>query len=62
MRNKEIVMKKRGVTNGRGATVKYRWYGKYDHEKKFETAKEAKGFFYGFVVKRSNVTGELIIH
>tara|TARA_B110000467_G_C18059635_1_gene335506 strand:- start:44 stop:214 length:171 start_codon:yes stop_codon:yes gene_type:complete len=56
MMDKEIVMKKRG------ATVKYRWYGKLDFEKKFETAKEAKGFFYGFVVKRPNVTGELIIH
>ena len=42
------------------ATVKYRFYGKHDHEKTFETYKEAKGFFYGFVVKRPNVTGELI--
>jgi hypothetical protein len=54
MRNKEMVMKKTV------ATVKYRFYGKHDHEKTFETYKEAKGFFYGFVVKRSNVTGELI--
>ena len=45
-----------------GATVKYRFYGKYEHEKKFETVKEAKGFFWGFVVKTPNVTGELVIH
>jgi hypothetical protein len=44
------------------ATVKYRFYGKYEHEKKFETVKEAKGFFWGFVVKTPNVTGELVIH
>ena len=56
MMNKETVLKKHG------ATVKYRLYGKLDFEKKFNTVKEAKGFFYGFVVKRPNVTGELIIH
>tara|TARA_R100000315_G_C5133680_1_gene76423 strand:+ start:304 stop:474 length:171 start_codon:yes stop_codon:yes gene_type:complete len=56
MMNKETVLKKRG------ATVKYRLYGKLDFEKKFNTVKEAKGFFYGFVVKRPNVTGELIVH
>ena len=31
-------------------------------EKKFETAKEAKGFFWGYVVKTPNITGELIIN
>jgi len=45
-----------------GATVKYRMYGKINFEKKFETAKEAKGFFFGYVVKTPNITGELIIH
>ena len=44
----------------RGATVKYKMYGKINFEKKFETAKEAKGFFFGYVVKTPNVTGELI--
>ena len=55
-------MKKRGVTNRRGARVKYKMYGKIDFEKKFETVKEAKGFFWGYVVKTPNITGELIIH
>ena len=44
------------------ATVKYRLYGKYNHEKKFETVKAAKGFFWGYVVKTPNITGELIIN
>ena len=44
----------------RGYTVKYKLYGKINFEKKFETAKEAKGFFFGYVVKTPNVTGELI--
>jgi hypothetical protein len=35
-------------------------YGKLEFEKKFETVKEAKGFFFGYVVKTPNVTGELI--
>ena len=46
----------------RGATVKYKMYGKINFEKKFETVKEAKGFFWGYVVKTPNITGELIIH
>ena len=47
----------------RGATVKYRLYGKIELEKKFETVKEAKGFFYGYAVRNKTVTGaELIIH
>jgi hypothetical protein len=58
MRNKEIEMTKKT----RGATVKYKMYGKINFEKKFETAKEAKGFFWGYVVKTPNITGELIIH
>ena len=41
-------------------TVKYKLYGKINFEKKFETVKEAKGFFFGYVVKTPNVTGELI--
>ena len=53
MRNKEIVM---------AATVKYKMYGKYHYEKHFETVKDAKGFFWGYVVKTPNITGELIIH
>ena len=57
MRNKEMVMKKT-----RGATVKYKMYGKINFEKKFETVKAAKGFFWGYVVKTPNITGELIIH
>jgi len=45
----------------RGYTVKYKLKGlNVDFEKKFETAKEAKGFFFGYVVKTPNVTGELI--
>ena len=44
------------------ATVKYKMYGKIDFEKKFETVKAAKGFFWGYVVKTPNITGELIIH
>ena len=56
MRNKETEM-----TNI-VATVKYRLYGKYNHEKKFETVKAAKGFFWGYVVKTPNITGELIIN
>ena len=44
----------------RGYTVKYKLDGKINFEKKFETAKEAKGFFWGYVVKNPNVTGELI--
>ena len=44
------------------ATVKYKRYGKFSYEKNFETVKEAKGFFWGYVVKTPNVTGELIIH
>ena len=47
----------------RGATVKYKLKGlNVDFEKKFETAKEAKGFFFGYVVKTPNITGELIIN
>lgn len=46
----------------RGATVKYKMYGKINFEKKFETVKEARGFFFGYVVKTPNITGELIIH
>ena len=46
----------------RGATVKYKMYGKIEFEKKFETVKEAKGFFWGYVVKTPNITGELIIN
>ena len=57
MRKEKDMTKKKN-----GATVKYRLYGKIDFEKKFETVKEAKGFFYGFVVKRPNITGELIVH
>jgi len=57
MRNKEIEMTKKT----RGYTVKYKLKGlNVDFEKKFETAKEAKGFFFGYVVKTPNVTGELI--
>ena len=56
MKNKEMVMKKTG------ATVKYKMYGKINFVKKFETVKEAKGFFWGYVVKTPNITGELIIH
>ena len=45
----------------RGYTVKYKLYGKINFEKKFETAKEAKGFFFGYVVKNPNITaGEFI--
>lgn len=45
----------------RGYTVKYKLKDlNVDFEKKFETAKEAKGFFFGYVVKTPNVTGELI--
>ena len=44
------------------ATVKYKMYGKYHYEKHFETVKEAKGCFWGYVVKTPNITGELIIH
>jgi hypothetical protein len=44
------------------ATVKYKMYGKRNYEKHFETVKAAKGFFWGYVVKTPNVTGELIIH
>jgi len=44
------------------ATVKYKMYGKIDFEKKFETVKAAKGFFWGYVVKTPNITGELIIN
>jgi hypothetical protein len=55
-------MKKRGVTNRRGATVKFKVYGKFNYEKNFETVKEAKGFFWGYVVKTPNITGELIIN
>ena len=58
MRNKEIDMPKKT----RGATVKYKMYGKINFEKKFVTVKEAKGFFWGYVVKTPNITGELIIH
>jgi len=46
----------------KGATVKYRMYGKIDFEKKFETIKEARGFYFGYVVKTPNITGELIIN
>ena len=46
----------------RGATVKYKLYGKINFEKKFETVKEARGFFFGYVVKTPKITGELIIH
>lgn len=58
MRNKEIEMTKKT----RGATVKYKLKGlNVDFEKKFETAKEAKGFFFGYVVKNPNITaGEFI--
>jgi len=57
MRNKEIEMTKKT----RGYTVKYKLKGlNVDFEKKFETAKEAKGFFFGYVVKTPNITGELI--
>ena len=57
MRNKEIEMTKKT----RGYTVKYKLKDlNVDFEKKFETAKEAKGFFFGYVVKTPNVTGELI--
>ncbi len=44
------------------ATVKYKMYGKNEFELEFETVKEAKGFFWGYVVKTPNITGELIIH
>ena len=44
------------------ATVKYKMYGKFHYEKHFETVKEARGFFFGYVVKTPKVTGELIIH
>ena len=54
----KIVMAKKT----RGATVKYKMYGKIEFEKKFENVKEAKGFFWGYVVKTPNITGELIIH
>ena len=57
MRNKEIDMTKKT----RGATVKYKMYGKINFEKKFETVKEARGFFFGYVVKNPNITaGEFI--
>ena len=46
----------------KGATVKYKMYGKIDFVKKFVTVKEARGFFFGYVVKTPNITGELIIH
>ena len=55
--NAEKVIKKT-----RGATVKYKLYGKINFEKKFESVKEARGFFFGYVVKTPNITGELIIH
>jgi hypothetical protein len=59
IRNKEIEMTKKT----RGATVKYKLKGlNVDFEKKFETVKEAKGFFWGYVVKTPNITGELIIN
>ena len=58
-----IMIEEKDITKKtRGATVKYRMYGKLDFEKKFETVKEAKGFFWGYVVKTPNITGELIIH
>ena len=47
----------------RGVTVKYKLKGlNVDFEKKFETVKEARGFFWGYVVKTPNITGELIIN
>ena len=59
MRNKEIEMTKKT----RGYTVKYKLKGlNVDFEKKFETVKEARGFFFGYVVKTPNITGELIIN
>jgi len=59
MRNKEIEMTKKT----RGVTVKYKLKGlNVDFEKKFETVKEARGFFFGYVVKTPNITGELIIN
>ena len=58
-----MMIKEKDMTKKtRGATVKYRMYGKLDFEKKFESAKEAKGFFWCYVVKTPNITGELIIH
>ena len=44
------------------ATVKYKKYGKLNYEKHFDTVAAAKGFFWGYVVKTPNITGELIIH
>ena len=59
IRNKEIEMTKKT----RGATVKYKLKNlNVDFEKKFETVKEARGFFFGYVVKTPNITGELIIN
>ena len=58
LRNKEIELTKKT----RGATVKYKMYGKINFEKKFETVKEARGFFFGYVVKSPNITCELIIN
>jgi len=58
MRNEERDMTKKT----RAATVKYKMYGKINFEKKFETVAAAKGFFWGYVVKTPNITGELIIN
>ena len=59
-----MMIKEKDMTKKKnGATVKYRLYGKIELKKKFETVKEAKGFFYGYAVRNKTVTGaELIIH
>ena len=36
--------------------VTYKLYGRYAKERIFETEKEARGFFFGYCVKNSNVT------
>lgn len=48
-----------------GATVKYRLFGSIEKIRKFETVKEAKGFFYGYCTKQRPgmiTRAELIIH
>jgi hypothetical protein len=41
--------------------VTYSYYGKYHHEKVFETYKQAKGFFYAMSKKNGVTKAELIV-
>lgn len=42
--------------------VTYSFYGKYFHEKTFDTHAAAKSFFYGYCLKKRGVTkAELIV-